>query len=168
MDTVRLVAYVVAGVILPIMGIYLLRVAFKLEPYEFMLIFMKPGVNKHKMIRGSSLEFEHKYELDTYAIKSDRLYRSKPGKLRKIYMKVRGVQERFFVVYQDKKKEPIAPPEVKVSAEILREVNESRALDKALRSEFHVPMDLKKILLIIGFLIVVIVAYVMVTGEVRI
>lgn len=148
--------------------LYMLRNFYKLESYEFMMIFMNAGVNKHELIRGNQLDFKHKIGTREIEIKSDRLYRVKSGKLRGFYMILRGIKQRFIVVYQDTKTEPISPPEVKVSANVLREVNESRALDKALRSEFSVPMDTKKILLIIGFVIVVIIAYVMVTGELAI
>lgn len=168
MDIPNLVFMALAVVVIPILGFIILRIVLKREPYEFDMVFMKPGVNDHVMIRGSSLDFEHEIDGKKYEIKSDRLYRVKPGFPVRIWMKIRSVRERFTVVYPDTKTEPIAPVEVGVTARILKEVNESRALDKALRSEFKVPMDMKKILLIIGFLVICSIIYVLMSGEIAI
>jgi hypothetical protein len=128
---------------------------------------MTPGVNYHKRIKGDSLEFSFKDGETEYQVKSDRLYRVKVGRLTGLWFRLRGIKKRFKIGFQDKKTEAIqVPDQVKVSSRLMKEVNESRALDKAMRGEFKVPLDLKKILLIMGFIVVVIIAYVLVTGEV--
>lgn len=168
MELPQIVFMALAVVVIPILGIIIARIVLKCEPYEFDMVFMKPGVNDHVMIRGSSLDFKHEIDGTEYEIKSDRLYRVKPGFPVRIWMKIRSVRGRFTVVYPHKKTEPIAPTEISVTARILKEVKESRALDKALRGEFKVPMDMKKILLIIGFIVIVSVIYVLMSGEIAI
>jgi hypothetical protein len=143
----------------------LIRKRLSSQPYEFLLCFMRAGVNTHKMITGSELDLTHTEGSTKYTIKADRLYRVRPGRLARLIMRFKGVKQRFAIIFQQGKKTGISPPEVKVSARVLKEVNESRAIDRALRSEFKVPLDLKKILMIIGFVVVVIVAYVYVMGE---
>ena len=134
------------------------------KPYQFDLIMMSPGVNQHYRIDGDSLEFEHEHDGKKYQVKADRLYRVRVGKLMGLWFRVKGIRKRFLIAFHHKKTKPIEPVEIKVSARVLKEVNESRALGKALRGEFKLPMDLKKILLIMGFIVVVIIAYVMVMG----
>ena len=168
MDFPNLVFMALAGIVIPILGLIIARIVLKRKPYEFEMVFMRPGVNDHVMIRGSSLDFEHEINGKKYEIKSDRLYRVKPGLPVRIWMKIRSVRERFTVVYPYKKTKAISPPDVTVTARILKEVNESRALDRALRSEFKVPMDMKKILLIIGFLVICSVIYVLMSGDIAI
>jgi len=134
--------------------------------YQFEIVFMKPGVNPHKFIRGSSLDFVYEHESNKYNITSDRLYRVKPGLFTRIMFILKGINQRFIVVFQKGKKTPIAPQKVEVSSRILNEVKESRALDKALRGEWSIPWDLKKILLVMGFIVLVAVVYLVVTGQV--
>ena len=160
-----LIVELVGGVAL-IGGLVLRKRVFTGEPYEFEMILMNPGINKHELIRGGCLEFKHKIGDKEYEIKPDRLYRVKPRRLDKIIMRVKSVKKRFAVVYQYEKNEPIKPESVKVTAQLLKEVNESRALDKALRSEFSIPFDLKKILLVVGVLVVAVIVYVLVSAEV--
>ncbi len=157
-----------AVLVIPTLGIIVLRIILKREPYEFELIFMRPGVDDHEKIRGSSLDFEHEIDGKKYRIEPDRLYRIKPGIGGKIWRGITGVKESFLVIYQHKKRNPISTPNVQISARILKEVHESRALGTALKSEFKVPMDLKKLALIIGFVVIAAVVYVLVTGEIAI
>jgi hypothetical protein len=147
----------VVGILIGLFVIYLKK--GRKEPYEFLVINMRAGVNAHKKIKGESLEFETTIDNKKIKIMPDRLYRVKSGRVRKILDRFYGIKQRFLVIYQKGKKEPIKPPSVKVSARILKQVNESRALGKSLSSEFSVPMDLKKILIIFGFVLVVIVAW---------
>lgn len=134
------------------------------KPYQFDLIMMSPGVNDHYRIEGENLEFEHAHDGKKYEVKADRLYRVRVGLWMSLWFRVKGIKQRFLIAFHHKKTSPIKPVDVKVSARVLKEVNESRALGKALRSEFRVPFDLKKILLIMGFVVVVVIAYVMVMG----
>ncbi len=166
MDIPHIVGYALIFVVAPTVLFFMLRVILKKKPYEFDLVFMEPGVNRHSFIRGDSLEFEHKVNDKTFKIKPDRLYRVKPGLIGGIKMRLMSVTTRFIVVYQMGKTEPTQPEEVKVSSRILKEVHESRALDKSFRSEFSSPMDLKKILLIVGFLVIAVIVYILVSGEV--
>jgi len=133
------------------------------------MIFMKPGIDEHTKIRGSSLEFEtEKINGKKYQIKADRLYRVKAGPRGGLVRWIKGITGSFIAVYQDKQTDPIVTPSVAVSSRILKEVHESRALGSALKSEFKVPWDMKKILLVIGFIIIAAVVYVLVTGEIAI
>lgn len=154
-----------------IIGICIFLIFWKIvrvsNPYEFVLVFMNPGVNDHVIVRESSMNFDYKYKKKKYSIKSINLYRVKPRIFTRLIFKIRGIKQRFLIIFQHRKKTPISPIKVKVSARILNEVNESRALDKALRSEFHVPMDLKKLLMIMGFIVIVAVVYLVVTGQVQ-
>jgi hypothetical protein len=68
------------------------------------------------------------------------------------------------VTFQDGQTEPISQGTVKVTSRILKEVNESKALDKALKGEFRMGMDLKKILMILGIVLVVVISYVLYSG----
>lgn len=162
----ELVFWLVVGGFAPLLLIVVIWVNRKRTRYLFEMVFMSPGVNDHFTVYGDTLDFKHKVGETEYEIKAERLYRLKPGMLKRIWLKIRGVNQCFIVVYQDKKTEPVAPVDVKVSARILKEVSESRALDKALRSEFKVPWDLRKIILVIGFLVVAVVIWVMISGEV--
>lgn len=159
-------------VILSIIGIvsllliYLIwRVTVK-KVYQFELIFMRAGVNDHIFLRESRLSFTHEYNAKEYKITSDRLYRVKPPIFTRLIFKLKGIKQRFIVIFQKGKKTPIKPIEVSVSSRVLDEVRKSRALDRALRSEFALPMDLKKIIIILGFVVVVIISYLVVTGQV--
>jgi len=168
MDLAYILFLGLAVFVIPALGIIVLRGILKREPYEFELIFMRPGVDDHVKIWGSSLEFKHEINKKEYEIEPDRLYRIKPGIRGKIWRWITGVKESFLVIYQYKKTKPISTPKVKISARILKEVHESRALGTALKSEFKIPMDLKKIALIIGFVVIAAVVYVLVTGEIAI
>jgi hypothetical protein len=149
-----------------IFSLALIRHLLKTEPYEFVLVLMNPGVNDHVIVKGPELEFSHTHDGKDYEVKSDRLYRVKVGRLTSLWFYLRGIKKRFLIVFQHEKSKPVTAQTVKVSTRVLKKVNESRALGKALRSQFAVPMDLKKILMIIGFLVIVVIAYVIVTGEV--
>jgi len=136
------------------------------KKYQFELIFMKPGVNDHEMIRGDELSFNHKRETKDFKITSERLYRVKPPIMKRIQFKLVGINQRFIVVFQDGKKDPIQPVNVNVSSRILSEVKDSRALFKALKNEFSIPMDLKRIVIIIGGIMIVALVYLVATGQV--
>lgn len=144
--------------------ILVLKKNMKREAYEFVLVFMRPGVNDHVLIRGSKLDFIFEHDKKKYQIKSDRLYRVKPPRPLRLWWRFIGVKERFLSVYPHGEKEPIGPTQVKVTTRILKQVNDSRALNKAMSSEFKVPWDLKKILMIVGFVVIVAVVYVLVMG----
>ena len=166
-----LVNYILGGILVTVTGLigYLvLRNFVRSKPYQFDLILMKPGVNDHFRIEGDSLEFEHEQDGKKYQVKADRLYRVRVGKMTSLWFMLKGIRKRFLIAFHHEKTKPIEPVEIKVTARVLKEVNESRALGKALRGEFKLPMDLKKILLVMGFIVVVIIAYVMVTGELAI
>lgn len=166
MDLAYLVFWILIIFILLPLLFFILRSVLKKKPYLFKMCFMTPGVDSHFTVYGDKLDFKHKVGEKEYVIKAERLYRIKPGILRKIVYKFRGIKESFIIVYQDNQTEPLAPVKVKVSARILKEVSESRALDKALRAEFKVPWDLRKILMVIGFLVVAIIVWVLISGEV--
>ena len=168
MDPAYILFLGLAVLVIPTLGIIILRTIMKRDPYEFELIFMRPGIDDHVKIRGSSLDFTHEINKKKYTIEPDRLYRIKPGIGGKIWKWITGVKESFLVIYQHNKTKPISTPKVKISARILKEVHESRALGTALKSEFKMPMDLKKIALIIGFVVIAAVVYVLVTGEIAI
>ena len=136
------------------------------KKYQFELIFMKPGVNQHEMIRGEELSFNHEHDSKDFKITSERLYRVKPPILKRIQFKLVGINQRFIVVFQDGKKDPIQPVNVNVSSRILSEVKDSRALFKALKNEFSIPMDLKRIVIIIGGIIMIALVYLVATGQV--
>ena len=166
MDFIYYFSIGLAVFVIPALVILIIRTFLKKEPYEFELIFMKPGINEHTKIRGSSLDFETEMNEKKYEIKADRLYRVKPGIMGKLIRWIKGITGSFIVVFQEGQSEPIVTPSVKISARILKEVHESRALGSALKSEFKVPWDMKKIMLVIGFVVIAAVVYVLVTGEI--
>lgn len=157
----ELIFWLLMLVIVPVL-IFLIWRNLKKLPYKFDMVFMTPGINDHQNVDGEKLDFKHK----DHEIKAERLYRLKPGALRKIWFKLRGIKESFIVVFQYEQTEPIAPVEVAASARMIKVVSESRALDKALRSEFSVPWDLKKILMVIGFLVIAVVVWFLISGDV--
>lgn len=164
------ISVVITGltILVGVFSLALIRRLLKSDPYQFEIVLMSPGVNDHQIVSGVELEWEFEHDGKTYEIKSDRLYRVKVGRVVGLWFYLRGIKKRFLIVFQHEKTEPITAEEVDVSTRVLKKVNESKALGKALRSQFAVPMDLKKILLIIGFIVVVVIAYVMVTGELAI
>ena len=166
MELPQLVFWILMVTVVPVLVFLILQVWLKKPPYRFKMIFRTPGVDAHETVYGDTLDFKHKIKNQEYEIKAERLYRYKPGIARKMLNKFRGIKETFFIVYLDQKTEPLAPVKVKVSARILKEVSESRALDKALRSEFKVPWDMKKILMVIGFLIVAVIVWVVISGDI--
>lgn len=165
LTTVQTVITGIVGIVCLIMLWFLWRIRVK-KIYQFELIFMRAGVNDHVFVRGSELSFKHEYNAKEYDIASDRLYRVKPQIFTRFSFMLKGIKKRFIVVFQKGKKTPIKPIEVSVSSRVLNEVRKSRAIDKALKSEFAIPMDLKKIIIILGFIVVVIVSYLVVTGQV--
>ena len=166
MDLPVLVFWILVGIIVPVLLFLMLRIALKKKAYKFNMIFRTPGLDTHFTVYGDTLDFSHKVEEKEYEIKAERLYRLKPKILKKMWYKLRGIKESFIIVYLNGKTEPLAPVKVEVSARILKEVSESRALDKALRSEFAVPWDLKKILMVVGFLVIAVVIWVVISGEI--
>lgn len=133
--------------------------------YQFETVFMRPGLNDHKFTRGDELDFQHDHDSKKYEIKSERIYRVKPGLKTRIQFKIVGIRQRFIIVFQDNKTEPLTPVNVKISARILAEVADSQALKKALKNEFSVPMELKRIVIIIGLVILAAVIYLVATGQ---
>ena len=136
------------------------------KKYQFELIFMKPGVNHHEMIREDKLSFNHEHEKKEFKITSERLYRVKPPIMKRIQFKLVGINQRFIVVFQYGKTDPIQSVNINVSSRILSEVKDSRALFKALKNEFSIPMDLKRIVIIIGGIMIVALVYLVATGQV--
>jgi hypothetical protein len=123
------------------------------DPFQFELVLMRPGVNIHKRITGSELEFETK----------DGGVKVSP--LERILFKLRGIERRFIVTFQHGETDPIKPLDgIDITSRVLKQVNESRALDKALRGEFKMGTDLKKLIMIIGVILVVVIAYVLYSG----
>ena len=131
-----LIFYILIGIVVPTLSFMILRTVLKKPPYKFKMIFRSPGVDTHFTVYGDALSFKHKIGDQEYEIKAERLYRFRPGIAQRILYKFRGIKESFFIVYLDKKTEPLAPGTAKVSARIIKEVSESRARDRALKSEF--------------------------------
>lgn len=157
-----LVSFILCGVIL----YFILKVLSMGEKYQFELVFMDAGVNKHIFTRKNELNFEHKNNSKTYQIKSDRLYRVKPGIMGRLIYKLKGINQGFIVIFQKGKESPVAPVDVKITSNVLGEVRDSRALSKAFKAEFSVPMDLKKILIIMALVVIAVLAFLVMTGQV--
>lgn len=135
------------------------------KKYQFEMIFMKPGVNDHEFFRSEKLDFNHDHDSKKYEIKSERIYRVKPGLLKRIQFRIVGINQLFIIAFQDGKTEPIKPGAVKITSRILGEVKDSKALKKALKNEFAIPMDLKKIVIIIGCVLLAVVVILVATGQ---
>jgi len=133
--------------------------------YQFEMIFMKPGVNEHEFFKSENLDFEHDHDSKKYKIKSERIYRVKPGLFTRIKFKLMGINQLFIIAFQAGKTEPIKPGPVKITSRILGEVKDSQALKKALKNEFAIPMDLKKIVIIIGCVLLAVVVFLVATGQ---
>ncbi len=161
-----LIFWILMLIIVPALSFMILRIVLKKPPYQFKMIFRSPGVDEHITVYGDKLDFEQEIEKKKYAIKAERLYRVKPGLWMRIFNKFRGVKESFVIIYLHNKKTALAPVTVHASARIIYEVSQSRALNKAFSSEFSVPWDLKKILMVIGFLVVAVIIYVVISGDV--
>ena len=145
---------------------FLLKIMSRGAQYQFELVFMEAGVNKHIFTRKNELSFEYKNNSKKYQIKSDRLYRVKPGITRRLIYKLKGIKQGFIVIFQKGKESPVIPVDVKITSNVLGEVRDSRALSKAFKSEFSVPMDLKKILIIMAFVVIAVIAFLVMTGQV--
>ena len=157
-----LVTFSLCGIIL----YFLLKIVSQGDQYQFELVFMDAGVNKHIFTRKNDLSFEYENNSKTYQIKSDRLYRVKPGIMRRLIYKLKGINQGFIVIFQKGKESPVVPVDVKITSNVLGEVRDSRALSKAFKSEFSVPMDLKKILIIMAFVVIAVIAFLVMTGQV--
>lgn len=129
------------------------------------MIFMRPGVNDHEFFRSENLDFNHDHDSKKYEIKSERIYRVKPGLLKRIQFRIVGINQLFIIAFQDGKTEPIKPGTVIITSRSLGEVNDSQALKKALKNEFAIPMDLKKIVIIIGCVLLAVVVILVATGQ---
>lgn len=168
MEALTRIRWLIVILLCVIVFVMVLRRSLKKKLYKFKMVFRAPGVDKHMTIYGDDLDSTHTIDSKTYEIKAERLYRLRPRIARRLWNKFRGIKASFIIIYQHRKTNPLAPVEVKVSARILKEVSESRALDKALRSEFSVPWDLKKILMVMGFLVVAVAIWVLMSGEINI
>ncbi len=166
MKLIYSISWSVLGVAASILIALIIRVLIKKTKYRIEMVFMTPGLNDHQVVDGDELDFTHTVGEKKYAVKAERLYRLKPGFLKGLWCKYKGIKTSFIVVYQHNKTDPVAPVTVAVSARILKKVSESRALDKALKSEFSAPWDLKKILMVIGFLVIAIVVWYLISGDV--
>jgi len=149
-----------------IMLYFLFKIASRGDQYQFELVFMDAGVNKHIFTRKNELNFGYENDSETYQIKSDRLYRVKPGLIGRLIYKLKGINQGFIVIFQKEKKVPVAPVDVKITSNVLGEVRDSRALSKAFKAEFSVPMDLKKILIIMGCAVIGVLVFLVMTGQV--
>ncbi len=161
--------YTIGGIV-GLFSLAILRYVLRDDPYRFEIVLMKPGVNQHFELKGKSLNFDFRYddkgEAKTFNVKSDRLYRIKLGWRARLKYWFRGRQALFWVQFREGSDEPVNLPKYEVSARILHEVNESRALDKAMDSEFKVPWDLKKFVIVFGVIVIGAIVYLYMTGQV--
>lgn len=166
LNIIFLMARVILGLLVMVIVGIVIRFLLKKKPYLFELVVMTPGVNKHILVYTDALEFDHDEENLNLKIDSDRLFRVKPSFRERMIFRVRGVKNKFMVIYRKGKKTPVSFETADVSARVLKIIDESRALSKAMESEFSIPWDLKKAVIALGFLIIVVVAWLVATGQV--
>lgn len=134
--------------------------------YVFDLVQMMPGVNKYTRVKSDKLEFKHKIGDMELEIESDRLYRVKSPLHEKIIFWIRGISNKFLVIYRKGKNKPVKFETSKVSARTMKIIEESRALEAAMKDEFSIPWDMKKFIIVLGALIIISVTYLVMTGQV--
>lgn len=161
-----MIAWGLVVILVLLLAFIIVRMIFGKDPYLFELIQMRPGVNSHIRVYSKTLEFKHKNGDLELEIDTDRIYRVKPSFAERIKFRIQGVSNKFTVIYREKKKAPVSFETSEVSSRVLKIIEESRALEKAMRDEFSIPWDLKKIVLIFGFLLVVAIVYLVATGQV--
>lgn len=134
--------------------------------YEF-YICLVGDQHKWVKVRNDAMIFKHKVGNKEISIETKDLYEIEPGTLARLRMRMKGIKSAFIVVF-DKKGEPIGYQPAKRSAYLLKTVQESRALSKALRDEFKQAIEGKTLFMYIILIVVAIVAYLVITGQLKV
>lgn len=131
--------------------------------YEFHLCLVG---DRHRWIktRNDAMAFNHTEGETEYSIETKDLYEIEPGAMTRLKWRLKGIKSGFIVVF-DKKNEPIGYQAPSKSAYLLKTVEESRALSKALRDEFKKAIEGKTLFMYVILIVVAIVAYLVITGQ---
>ena len=137
--------------------------------YEFEVVVLKPGINPHIIYTDEKMEHEHEGLGDIkFKIKPENLFKVSPGIWDRIRYKIRGINSKFMVIFQENEDTPISYATPKYSARVLKTVSSSKALSSALKDEFAKAMDAKKFFMYFMLIVGAVVAYVIITGQVNI
>ena len=137
--------------------------------YEFEVVVLKPGINPHIIYTDEKMEHEHKGPGEiTFKIKPENLFKVSPGIRDRIRYKIKGINSKFIVIFQENEDTPISYETPKYSARVLKTVSSSKALSSALKDEFAKAMDAKKFFMYFMLIVGAVVAYVIITGQVNI
>ena len=103
-----------------------------------------------------------------FKIKPENLFKVAPGIRDRIRYKIRGIDSKFMVIFQQDEDTPISYETPKYSAKVLKTVSSSKALSSALKDEFAKALDAKTFFMYFMLIVGAIVAYVVITGQVSI
>ena len=134
--------------------------------YEFHLCLVG---DRHRWIktRNDSMAFNHTEGETEYSIETKDLYEIEPGAMTRLKWRLKGIKSGFIVVF-DKENKPIGYQAPSKSAYLLKTVEESRALSKALRDEFKKAIEGKTLFMYVILIVVAIVAYLVITGQLKV
>lgn len=108
------------------------------KPYLIEIVVIGQGLNHHKKLRGSSLDFEYKRGEDEtiYKVSAGRVYRKNPGLLDQVVWRLKGISAEYMALFWQGEPEPVYMERSAVNPEVLARVRTSRALGKALKEMF--------------------------------
>jgi hypothetical protein len=104
---------------------------------------------------------------DSYDIDPTVLYELDPNWAQKIGMLLGGISTSFIVVFNEGNRAPVPYVAPKRSAYVLKTIEESTALSKALREEFAGEFSVKKMFMYLVIIIVGVLAYMILTGQIN-
>lgn len=136
--------------------------------YDIEVIIVGKGVNHHEHIKTDKLETTHNYNEKPYHIDPQHLYIDKTGMFSGFNNRLRGLKQRFCIVFEQDKLEALGPHLAKsetVSSGLLHVVERSTIFRKAFDELFARQLGGKKILFILILCIVGVFVYLMWTGQ---
>lgn len=105
---------------------------------------------------------------DVYDIDPTVLYELAPSIRQKMGMFLRGINKMFLVVFNEGKNEPVKYQTPKRSAYVLLTIEQSRALGQALKKEFAGEFSVKRLFMYAVLIIIGVLAYMFMSGQLRI
>lgn len=135
--------------------------------YEFRLIIMREGVHPHHTVRKDNLQFKHKIEDVEYEVDPTTIYEWTPGLRRKLRWRLGGIKAGFIAVFREGTAKAISYKTPYVSPRLIKIIYGNRALTKALKDEFKEAMDVKRLFMIFLVLVVGLVLYLALTGQLK-
>lgn len=130
------------------------------QPYHFEIITLRKGSNKHEILRKDTLEFSH----GNLKVQPEKIYLVASNPIYWIINKIQGIKARFLVIFLEGQTEALTYKTPKISPSLLKIVEESRALSRALKDEFKEAVNVRQLFFFLIILIVGVVIYMAMTG----